>query len=95
MKDQPKSERMFKTISQGDLPNGRRGKHHLLLVKVVDELEQLAEGRAIQIPMADFPGTVADLRSAIHRAVKKEDVDILTSSDEEYFYIWKPKVGRA
>lgn len=95
MKNPPKSEKMFKTISQGDLPNGRRGKHHLLLLKVLKELDQLAEGRAIQIPMADFPGTVADLRSAIHRATKKQDLNILTSSDEGHFYIWKPKGSRA
>ena len=94
MREQPKSEKMFKTIAQVDLPSGRRGKHHQLLVKVVKELEQLAEGRAIQIPMADFPGTVADRRSAIHRAMKKQEVEILTSSDEAYFYVWKPAVRK-
>lgn len=91
MENEQKPEKMFKTISQVDLPTGRRGKHHPLLVKVVKELEELAEGRAIQIPLSEFPGTVADLRSAIHRATKKLNLTILTSSDEEHFYVWKPE----
>ncbi len=93
VKKQLKSEKEFKTISTSDLPNGRRGKHHQVVVKVAKELEQLPEGRAIQIPLADFAGTIADLRSALHRATKKLDVAILTSSDEEHFYIWKPKTS--
>jgi hypothetical protein len=79
----------FETLSQSDLPNGRRGKHHQLILHVLDDLEQLGDGRAIKVPLADFEGTVADIRSAILRATKKKNLKISTSSDDEFFYLWK------
>ena len=83
----------FTTISEIDLPNGRKGKHHSLLVKVLQDLEQLADGRAIKIPLADFGGSVADIRSAISRATKKAHLEIATSSDDQFFYVWKPSLA--
>ncbi len=83
----------YGTISQSDLPNGRRGKHHSMLVDVLEDLQQLADGRAIRIPLADIPSSVADIRSAVHRAAKKQNLEIATSSDDEYFYVWKPTPG--
>lgn len=80
----------FKTISQDDLPAGRRGKHHSMLLKVLEDLDQLDNGKAIRIPLGEYPGSVADIRSAIHRAVSKQKVEIATSSDEKFFYVWKP-----
>ena len=80
----------FESISQGDLPTGRKGKHHLMLVKVMEDLKQLSDGRALRIPLADFPGSIADIRSAIHRATLKAKVEVATSSDEQFFYVWKP-----
>ncbi len=80
----------FETLSQTELPSGRKGKHHPMLLKVLDDLDQLVEGRAMKIPLADFPGSVADIRSAISRATKKQNIEVETSSDDEFFYIWKP-----
>ncbi len=80
----------YGTVSQSDLPNGRRGKHHLMLVDVLEDLQKLADDRAIKIPLADLPSSVADIRSAVHRAARKQNVEIATSSDDEYFYVWKP-----
>ncbi len=85
----------FESIAQGDLPNGRKGKHHPLLIKVLEDLEQLPDGRAIKIPLAEFEGSVADIRSAISRATKKIATEIATSSDEKFFYVWKPAVHGA
>ncbi len=79
----------FQTMSQSDLPNGRKGKHHKLIVQVLDDLDQLHDGRAIKVPLADFEGTVADIRSAILRATKKKKLNISTSSDDNFFYLWK------
>jgi len=33
--------------------------------------------------------TLADLRSAVHRATVAKKLDVETSSDSENFYIWK------
>lgn len=82
--------RKLATISQIDLPVGRKGKHHPMVVDVLEALQHLDEGRAIKVPLADYPGSVADIRSAIHRATQKLHVEVVTSSDEDFFYIWKP-----
>ena len=79
----------LETVSQQSLPNGRKGKHHPMIVDVLDALQHLADGRAIKIPLADYPGSVADVRSAIHRATSKQNIQVATSSDEEHFYVWK------
>ncbi len=88
-KNEPKMPN-FESIPQKELPNGRRGKHHSMLVQVLEDLERLAPGRAIRIPLAEFPGTVADIRSAISRATAKKKIEVATSSDDEFFYVWKP-----
>lgn len=79
----------FDTLSQVDLPHGRKGKHHQLILQVLEDLEQLEDGRAIKVPLGDFEGTVADIRSAILRATKKKNLKISTSSDDNFFYLWK------
>ena len=81
--------RKFGTIPQSDLPNGRKGKHHAMLIDVMDSLQHLPEGRAIKIPLGEYPSSVAELRSAIHRFTKKQNLEVVTSSDNEYFYVWK------
>ncbi len=80
----------YETISQADLPNGRKGKHHSMLVRVLENLERLADGRAIKIPLKDCEGSVADIRAAVFRATNRRALEIATSSDEEFFYVWKP-----
>ncbi len=63
--------------------------HYSVLVDVLKELPKLAEGRAMKIPLADVSGSVADIRSAVHRATRKHNFEIATSSDDEFFYLWK------
>ena len=79
----------FESVSQSELPSGRRGKHHAMLLRVLEDLDTLVDGRAIKIPLEDFPGSVADLRSAINRATTKRNIDVATSSDEQFLYVWK------
>lgn len=80
---------MFKSISQEDLPSGRKGKHHAIIRQLLDEIEQLDDSRALQIPLAELPDTKANIRSALNRATRQRDLEIATSSDDEYFYVWK------
>lgn len=80
----------FESILQVDLPSGRKGKHHSLLLQVLEDLDELQDGRAIRIPLSVCGGSVADIRAAIFRATNKRDLEIATSSDDEFFYVWKP-----
>jgi hypothetical protein len=68
----------------------RRGKHHDLIEGVFHDLETLPVGSAIKIPLAKVDGiTLANLRSAVHRASASRGFEIETLSDEDNFYIWK------
>lgn len=68
----------------------RRGKHHDLLEGIFQDLETLPEGSAIQIPLSQVNGiTLANLRSAVHRASTSRGLQIETLSDKDNFYIWK------
>jgi hypothetical protein len=53
-------------------------------------LETLPAGSAIKIPLSKVDGiSLANLRSAVHRASTSRSLGIETLSDAENFYIWK------
>src|SRR5882672_7389593 len=82
----PKYERVI----LADISRGRRGKHHDLVGGIFQDLETLPVGSAIKIPLTEVDGTtLANLRSAVHRASTSRGLGIETLSDEENFYIWK------
>ncbi len=80
---------MFQSISQDDLPEGRKGKHHTIVAQVLDGIEELEPGRALKIPISELPDTKANIRSALNRASKLRNLGITTSSDDAYLYVWK------
>lgn len=68
----------------------RNGKHHNLIAGILEDLESLPADSAIQIPFAGTDGvTLANLRSALHRATTSKKLAVETSSDSENFYVWK------
>ena len=80
----------YDRVVLANLRRGRRGKHHDLLHGVFQDLETLPSGSAIKIPLAELDGiTLANLRSAVHRASASRGLGIETLSDEDNFYIWK------
>ncbi len=85
-----KSPPKYDRVILADIRRTRRGKHHDLLGGIFQDLESLPEGSAIKIPLTDVDGTtLANLRSAVHRASTSKGLGIETLSDEENFYIWK------
>jgi hypothetical protein len=90
-----KSPLKYDRVILADIRRTRRGKHHDLLGGIFQDLESLPEGSAIKIPLTDVDGTtLANLRSAVHRASTSKGLGVETLSDEENFYIWKaPKIG--
>jgi hypothetical protein len=80
----------YERVVLADIRRTRRGKHHDLLGGIFQDLESLPAGSAIKIPLTEVDGTtLANLRSAVHRASASKGLGIETLSDEENFYIWK------
>jgi len=85
-----KSPAKYERVILADIRRTRRGKHHDLLGGIFQDLESLPTGSAIKIPLTEVDGTtLANLRSAVHRASVSRGLGIETLSDEENFYIWK------
>jgi hypothetical protein len=80
---------MFESISQNDLPEGRKGKHHTIVAQVLHDIEELEIGRALKIPISQLPDTKANIRSALNRTSKQKNLEIATSSDDGFLYVWK------
>ncbi len=80
---------IFESISQNDLPEGRKGKHHSIVAQVLHDIDELEVGRALKIPISQLPDTKANIRSALNRTSKQKSLEIATSSDDEYLYVWK------
>ena len=80
----------YERVILADIRRGRRGKHHDLVAGIFQDLESLPAGSAIKIPLTEVDGTtLANLRSAVHRASTSRGLGIETLSDQEHFYIWK------
>jgi len=79
----------FQSIEQNDVPKGRDGKHKLIVTQLLSDIEQLGQGRALKIPLADLPDTKENIRSALNRATRQRGMDVSTSSDADFLYVWK------
>jgi hypothetical protein len=78
----------FKTMEQSDVPQGRKGKHHQLVGKILSDLDQMKPGTAIKVPLAELVETKEKVRSALNRATRKGGRNVATASDDEFLYIW-------
>jgi len=83
----------FDSILRAALPAGRRGKHFEVVSELLSQLETLDHGRALKIPVTELPDTKANIRSALSRACKQKNIDVATSSDDTFLYLWKPEPG--
>jgi hypothetical protein len=83
----------FESILQQDVPKGRDGKHKHIITQVLSDLEKLADGAALRIPLAELPDSKENIRSALNRATRQKGLEVATSSDVEYLYVWKPQAG--
>jgi hypothetical protein len=79
----------FKSILQADVPKGRDGKHKAIITQLLSDIEKLANGSALKVPLAELPDSKENIRSALSRAANQRKLSIATSSDEKYLFIWK------
>ena len=94
LKATPPTDLRYRQVRVDALNKGRRGKHHDLVAGILQELEPLSPGSAMEVPLADVGGIgLANLRSAVHRAATSRGLQIETLADEKNFYVWKKKSG--
>ena len=78
----------FKTVAVPEVPHGRNGKHKLIVTRILSDLDQINDGMAIKVPLADLGDSKEKIRSALNRATRKTHRGVSTASDVQYLYIW-------
>lgn len=79
----------FESVLQVDVPKGRDGKHKLIVELLLNDISQLKKSSALKIPLSALPDTKENIRAALSRACRQKTIDIATSSDDEFLYVWK------
>jgi hypothetical protein len=85
------SDMNFEAILQQDVPKGRDGKHKHIVTQLLSDLEQLNDGSALKIPLSELPDAKENIRSALNRATRQRGMEVATSSDAEFLYVWREK----
>ena len=79
----------FESIQQADVPKGRDGKHKAIVTKLLNDIQHLSPSSAIKIPLSLLPDTKENIRSALNRATNQRGIQVATSSDKDFLYVWK------
>ena len=79
----------FESILQYDVPKGREGKHKRIVAQLLSDIDQLAAGSALKVPLSALPDSKENIRAALNRATRQRGIEVATSSDEEHLYVWK------
>jgi hypothetical protein len=78
----------FKSMPQVDVPQGRNGKHKAIVSKILSDLDQVEEGVALKVPLAQLTDSKEKVRSALNRATRKGRLQVATASDGTFLYVW-------
>ena len=78
----------FTSMSRADVPNGRNGKHKEIVTRILSDLDQVQNGVALKVPLAQLPESKEKVRSALNRATRKTGRTVATASDDTYLYVW-------
>jgi len=79
----------FNSVLQADVPKGRDGKHKEIVTQLLSDISQLDAGSALKIPLADLPDSKENIRAALSRAAAQQKLQISTSSNDEFLFVWK------
>ncbi|OFW45091.1 MAG: hypothetical protein A3J29_15320 [Acidobacteria bacterium RIFCSPLOWO2_12_FULL_67_14b] len=78
----------FKGMLQSDVPQGRNGKHKDIVTRILSDLDQVASGVALKVPLALLTDSKENVRSALNRATRKGKRNVATASDDTFLYVW-------
>jgi hypothetical protein len=78
----------FTLMPQGDVPQGRNGKHKQIVTKILSDLDQVPTGVALKVPLVQLVDSKEKVRSALNRATRKSGRHVATASDGTFLYVW-------
>jgi len=78
----------FKSMVQSDVPQGRNGKHKLIVTTILKDLDSLSTDSALKVPLAELTDSKEKVRSALNRATRKAGRKVATASDATFLYVW-------
>ena len=81
----------FTAMPQSDVPQGRNGKHKLVVTRILSDLDQIPAGTAVKIPLAQLAESKEKVRAALNRATRKGGRLVATASDDTFLYVWNEK----
>jgi hypothetical protein len=79
----------FESVLQANVPKGRDGKHKQIITQLLSDIAQLGPEQALKIPLDKLPDTKQNVRSALSRAAVQQGINLATSSNDEFLYVWK------
>jgi hypothetical protein len=80
--------RHFKKMAMVDVPRSRGGKHKKIVTAILNDLDDLEEGAALKVPLAELGDSKEHVRSALNRATHKSGREVATATDENFLYVW-------
>jgi hypothetical protein len=83
----------FKGMPQVDVPQGRNGKHKVIVTKILSDLDQVQKGVALKVPLAGLTDSKEKVRSALNRATRKGGRNVATASDGAFLYVWNERAA--
>jgi hypothetical protein len=85
----PTDATSFPAILQDEVPKGRDGKHKRIVTRLLHDIDRLKTGTALKVPLSALPDSKENIRSALNRATRQRGIEVATSSDAEFLYIWR------
>jgi len=80
----------YEAVNRVDVPQGRKGKHRKAVADILADLSKLKAQQAVKVPLSSLNGEkMQNLRSALNRVTREKNISVVTSSDEEYLYVWR------
>ncbi len=79
----------FESILQVNVPKGRDGKHKEIVNQLLSDIARLDPGAALKIPLDQLPDSKQNIRSALSRAASQKKINLATSSNDEFLFVWK------
>src|SRR5689334_22341072 len=78
------------------IPHGRKGKHNMIVAKILADLDRLDMETAILVPLDSLNGEkMENVRSALNRATRQKKISVATSADDKFFYVWRTQAKQS